>query len=270
MENKAYFLIDDERDLQRTWPRIRAGNPDFIKTFLLFSRADGRGVEAGAQQQGLDPRVLKSIVAKAHRHGLRVTTHIETAADFRNAVLAGVDEITHLPMPELDGSADAAGYLIDASTARLTARRGITVVATAGIFERPQFGASAARLPKLRETQRANLRLLADAGVRIAIGSDGISGEQPMATALDEALYLRRNGFFDALTLLKLWTENTAATIFPERRLGQLRDGYEASFLVLDADPLLDFGNVRRISMRVKQGQMLATPINQTADGQTP
>jgi hypothetical protein len=36
-----------------------------------------------------------------------------------------------------------------------------------------------------------------------------------------------------------------------------LRNGYEASFLVLEADPTQDFANVRRITMRVKQGERL-------------
>jgi hypothetical protein len=34
-------------------------------------------------------------------------------------------------------------------------------------------------------------------------------------------------------------------------------EGYEASFLVLAGDPLEDFGNVTRITRRVKQGKRL-------------
>jgi imidazolonepropionase-like amidohydrolase len=51
--------------------------------------------------------------------------------------------------------------------------------------------------------------------------------------------------------------ENTAATIFPGRKIGRLEDGYEASFLVLDGDPLADFGNTGRIAMRFKEGVFL-------------
>jgi imidazolonepropionase-like amidohydrolase len=93
--------------------------------------------------------------------------------------------------------------------------------------------------------------------VRIALGSDGISGEKPMATSLSEALYLHDNGFFDAPTLLRMWTETTASTIFTQRRIGRLQPGYEADFLVLDGDPLKDFASVRKIAMRVKQGEIL-------------
>ena len=64
-------------------------------------------------------------------------------------------------------------------------------------------------------------------------------------------------GFFDPLTLLTMWCETTPATIFPDRKIGRLQDGYEASFLVLDGNPLDDFTNTGRITLRVKQGHLL-------------
>jgi hypothetical protein len=91
MENRAYFFIDGEADLDAKWPRIRAGKPDFIKTFL------GGDAQLPPEFRGLDPAVLPAIVAHAHRDGLRVTSHISSVADFRVAVEAGVDEINHLP-----------------------------------------------------------------------------------------------------------------------------------------------------------------------------
>ena len=39
--------------------------------------------------------------------------------------------------------------------------------------------------------------------------------------------------------------------------IGRLAEGYEADFLVLEADPLVDFANTARIRSRVKQGQPL-------------
>jgi imidazolonepropionase-like amidohydrolase len=90
-------------------------------------------------------------------------------------------------------------------------------------------------------------------GVRIAIGSDSYR-----QTSLVEVLNLHRLKVFDNLTLLKMWCETTAATIFPQRKIGFLKEGYEASFLVLDADPLQDFANVQKIYTRVKQGEILS------------
>ena len=47
-------------------------------------------------------------------------------------------------------------------------------------------------------------------------------------------------------------------TIFPERKIGHLAEGFEASFLVLEGNPLEEFDHVKDITMRFKQGVDLA------------
>ncbi|APV48243.1 hypothetical protein BWI17_00255 [Betaproteobacteria bacterium GR16-43] len=257
MENRAYFFIDDEASLEAKWPLVLAGRPDFIKTFLLFSEEleKRRGTPA---HQGLDPKVLAAIVRKAHASGLRVTTHIDTATDFRNAVEAGVDEINHMPQPDPRFSPDLSAYVIDAATARLAASKGIIVVTTASTTERLSgTGLPPVWLPKMHDNQRENFRVLRAAGVRMAIGSDGISGERTFATARDEVRFIALNRMADNLAILRMWCEETPRAIFPNRKLGKLSPGYEANFLVLGGNPVEDLANVERIGMRVKQGLVL-------------
>jgi imidazolonepropionase-like amidohydrolase len=62
---------------------------------------------------------------------------------------------------------------------------------------------------------------------------------------------------FDNLTLLKVWTEANPEAIFPERKIGRLQESYEASFLVLDGDPMENFANVKNIRLRFKQGSFI-------------
>lgn len=62
---------------------------------------------------------------------------------------------------------------------------------------------------------------------------------------------------FGNLSLLKMWTETTPKSIFPKRKLGSLREGYEASFLALEGNPLGDLQNVRKIKYRFKQGYVI-------------
>jgi imidazolonepropionase-like amidohydrolase len=52
----------------------------------------------------------------------------------------------------------------------------------------------------------------------------------------------------------------TPRAIFPGRRIGALEEGYEANLLVLAGDPIADFGNVRRIALRMKAGRLLPPP----------
>ena len=57
-----------------------------------------------------------------------------------------------------------------------------------------------------------------------------------------------------------MWSEDTPHMIFPERKIGHLKEGYEASFLVLAGNPLEDFSQVKNIRIRFKQGQVLSGP----------
>ncbi|HJU06361.1 MAG TPA: hypothetical protein VJ692_14535 [Nitrospiraceae bacterium] len=97
--NRGYFIIDTEADLLAKWNTIMAGKPDFIKTYLIGSEPnDSKRDHASVHtRKGLDPALLPRIVPLAHREGLRVSVHVETANDFHHAVMAGVDEINHLP-----------------------------------------------------------------------------------------------------------------------------------------------------------------------------
>jgi hypothetical protein len=280
LQDNLYFTLDSEADLEKKWPLILKLRPDFIKTNLWYSdefeKRKGDAIYFG--RKALDPRLLPKIVAKAHASGLRVSVHITNAADFHNAVTAGVDEIVHAggtglyktlekrifdPAFMRDGdlyvklitdsllpsNANNPFYIpISAEDAKRAARRGIVVITTAALMLRSPEAVRAVIKPE----QAANLKVLQESGVRLAIGSDNV-----LDSSVIEAEYLRGLGLFDNLTLLKMWTETTAKTIFPNRKIGALRDGYEASFLALEGNPLEDWQNVRKIKWRFKQGFLL-------------
>lgn len=262
MAGRAYHAIADEAELEAKWPRIVAARPDFIKAFLLFSETfDGKPPmprESGdGVHKGLDPRLLGAVVRKAHAAGLRVSAHVDTARDFENAVDAGVDEVNHLPQPDPRYSPDLSAYVIGPAVARRAAAWGVTVVTTASTTERLSPSLPLAWRVPMRANQRMNLERLGAAGVKVALGSDGISGERRFVTARDEARFIADHRLLTPLQLLRAWSVHTPKTIFPDRKLGELRAGFEANFLVLDGDPLDDPENLHRIGMRVKRGVVL-------------
>lgn len=254
-----YWIVDTTADLDRKWPRIMEGHPDFVKTTLIYSEeyAQRKDDPKFFGWRGLDPRVLPEIVRRAHAEGLRVSTHVESAADFHNAVLAGVDEVNHMPgfrLTEDVVSHPDSAFEISREDARLAAGQSTFLVTTIGeAGDIDPKGPKAADRARYDTLHRRNLRMLHDNGVGIALGSDAYRGD-----TVAEALYILGLGVFDNRTLLRLWCETTARTIFPGRKIGALREGFEASFVVLEGDPLADFSNVTRIRKRVKQGQTLA------------
>lgn len=264
-EGDFYHTIESRADLDARWPAIAAAEPDFIKTYLLFSEEYAKRLAdtTTVGWRGLDPALLPEIVRRAHAAGLRVSTHVETAADFRAAVAAGTDEINHLPgfRPEgnaLSGYARLDRYRLAAADARAARSRGVTVVTTVSevleLLEAAvaQGGAEAAGAASARAMIVENLRLLRDAGVTVAVGSD-----RYRASSAPEVLALRRTGVYDDATLLRMWSMTTPRAIFPGRRIGSFESGYEANLLVLAGDPLADFANVGRITMRMKAGFLL-------------
>jgi hypothetical protein len=257
-EGAFSYVTDNASELERKWPAHLATRPDFIKTYLLYSEEYGarRMDEAFFGWKGLDPSLLKTFVAKAHAAGLRVSTHIESAADFHNAVAARVDEINHMPgfrMYEDIRPHPVAAFEISEPDARLAARQGTFVVTTlAGATELDPNGPDAAKRRAQDALNARNLKLLYASGVRIAIGSDSYRVD-----SLPEALYLASLGAVDNLALLRMWCETTVQTIFPRRKVGFLKEGYEANFVVLGGDPLSNFANVTEVRLRVKRGHVI-------------
>jgi imidazolonepropionase-like amidohydrolase len=270
LKDHLYFTIDSEADLEKKWPLILRLRPDFIKTNLWCSDEFARRKDDPTffGRKGLDPRLLPRIVAKAHASRLRVSAHVTNAADFHHAVAAGVDEVAHIPgfgmfkalEDRFYAMVRGADSLQDLASGTLTfvplspedvkraARRGTVVITTAALALRGPGVMRAAIQP----VQAANLRLLLKHRVALAIGSDNVAD-----SSLQEFEYLRGLGVFDNLTLLKMWTETSARTIFPQRKIGALKEGYEASFLALEGNPLEDLTNVRKIRVRFKQGVLL-------------
>lgn len=96
------------------------------------------------------------------------------------------------------------------------------------------------------------MALLEAAGSPLAISSNSYG-----ATIIDGLIAGAAKGFFTPERLLRLATTDTARMIFPSRRVGCLEPGCEASFLVLDGDPLADLTHIREIRTRVKDGYLL-------------
>jgi len=264
-DGRFMHAIVDSADFERRWPGIVAAKPDFIKTTLVYSEEHAKRSADSAyfNWHGLDPALLPLVVRRAHKAGLRVSSHIESSADFHAALTAGVDEINHMPgfRPEGDSigafRGDLARYEITHADARLAAKRKVVVVTTLGeaidyLAKGDSSGLDSASRAMVRDLYRRNLRLLRSNGVRVVLGSDRFR-----ANTVSEAFALRTLGVFTNRELLSMWSVATPQAIFPARHIGCLKAGCEASFVALSGNPLDDFENVRRITVRMKQGVLV-------------
>jgi imidazolonepropionase-like amidohydrolase len=223
-EGDVYFVIDNMDDLKRKWPAIIRRKPDVIKIFLLDTEhfEERKKSTSTIDDKGLNPALVPEVVRRAHRSGLRVAAHVETAADLRVAVAAGVDIIARLPGLDPKAGESPSRYELTEKVARVMARKGITVIPTAWLAERlaapkPWLSGAAAmadvaQLERAKTVQRKGLKLLKSHGVRIAIGSDLFEN------ASREAKYLEQLGTFSRSEILDMWSRTTPQLIFPRRR----------------------------------------------------
>lgn len=160
--------------------------------------------------------------------------------------------MNHLPGRNAPENGDFGRYIISEADAKLAAKRGIFVVPTYSLLLSLK-NEDQSSLEKSKDVQRRNLQLLHKNGVRIAFGTDDYGN-----TSQTEAFYLKDLGVFDNLTLLKMWAETTPQTFFPNRKIGRLEEGYEASFIILGGNPLQDFEHVKNIKLRFKQGHLVS------------
>jgi len=246
LPDAGYFEADTVEGMREKWALILNEQPDFIKAMLLFSedyelRKDDPEFFG---QRGLNPELLPELVRLADEAGLRVSVHVETEADMVTAINAGVEIIAHLP------SHDTDLYLSDEAVA-LAAQSGVTLVTTLSLARRQQF-----RNPEFYEritaAQKDNLERLAAAGAHMVLGSDNTRG-----FSLAEASHIWGLEALEPAHLMTMWTTNCAQMAFPDRRIGRLEHGYEASFLVLADDPMADINAIGDIQLRVKDGAIL-------------
>jgi hypothetical protein len=248
-EGQAYYNIDSVSELESKFPRLLATKPGIIKIILTDSEnyeRDKNNTEMDSRR-GLNPQLAPLVIKKAHAAGLRVSAHVDTAADFHLALASGVDEMAHLPGYYISAGEDIKKYELSEADVKLAARRKVIVTPTANLSD--DFIPDEKQRAKVRVNQIRNLTLLKKHGVQIAIGADFYG-----TSASKEAFYLYSLGLYSNLELLKIWCETMPQNIFPQRKLGRLQEGYEASFVLLAADPLEKFESVKQINYRFKQG----------------
>jgi imidazolonepropionase-like amidohydrolase len=206
----------------------------------------------------LSPEIYGAIIDEAHKRGLRVTAHIFDLEDAKGLIRAGVDVFAH---GILDRDID------DELVAMF--RRRPDLVLTPNLPERGvradlgwlRAGVSANEFERLEAAntnrqvaqvffgiQARNLARLNAAGVRITMGTDGNRPWGPHEEMAD----MVAAGMTPAQVIVAA-TRN-GAELLRLANQGTLAAGKSADFIVLDANPLENIENTRRIAQVILRG----------------
>ncbi len=260
-ENQVYWFLDSKADVDAKWEKFLAQKPDIVKILLLDAENYDKTRNSGkAGDKGLSPEVAEYVVQKVHQANLRVYAHVETTADFRLGLKIGVDGFAHSPNYGWNGKIeDKPKNDLTLADIKLAAKQKVFITPTANIgriestiYADGKEDLQTDRFNRVIERQKKLFNLMYKNGVKIILGSDYYA-----KTLGVELWYLHDNKIFDNKTLLKIAVEDTPQAIFPNRKIGKLKDGYEASFLVLQSNPIKDFAEIKSIKLRFKQGNFI-------------
>ena len=254
LDPNILFIVNNKKEIDERIEMLKKERPDYVKMFLEYSEDYQKRLKDPKTygERGIDPKLVPYVVKKVHELGLKVLAHVYTVGDYRAALYGGVDEMVHMPGVRYEPGMDKKRFLLTEEDARETKRRGVVVNPTmAYSYEYIDTNPKYAKLVR-DEIFIPNLKLLKDHGVKILSGSDFY-----YHNVTEELARLKGSKLFTDEELLVMTTRTSSQAIFPNRKIGQLDDGYEADFLVLDRNPAENIDNINSITLRVKQGRRL-------------
>ncbi len=214
----------------------------------------------------------RAIIDEAHQHKLKVNAHVYYLADLKKLVAAGIDGLAHI----------ARDLEMDDESVQAIVARGVYVMPTLATHDRPThtsvpssvaawldgpegralgpalvervkgtFGgrtaeAAANARPRYELLQRS-VSKLARANARLLLGSDTGIEDQPFGFTEHREMELLAGAGLTPMQVIVAATSR-GADYLGQRDLGALTAGKTASFVVLDANPLDDITNTRRIA----------------------
>ena len=243
------FQINSEAEARKAVQENATHRADIIKVWVD---------EREGKVEKVTPEQYAAVIDEAHNRGLRVTAHIFHMDDAKGLMRAGLDAFAH-------GVRDKD--IDDETVSMFKARPYLTLTPNLpdrGVKKdlswlRP--GLPAAEFAKLEEAnkddpkaqtfygiQARNLAKLNAAGVRITLGTDGNRPWGPHEEMEDMVL-----AGMTPMQVIVAATRNSAGFV-RMTDAGTLEAGMSADFIVLDANPLDDITNTRRISSVILRG----------------
>ncbi|MBZ5537604.1 MAG: amidohydrolase family protein [Acidobacteriia bacterium] len=237
---------------------LPVSNPDEGRRAVLENllvRADLIKVVVDEWPRVLDEDTMKTIVAEAHRVGVRVAAHATSRLGIQVAIDAGVDSIEHADeatAQQFQAMRDKGIYLVPTLWPRdmLVVARS-TTNPLPGTRPDPE-----ATKDQIVAEQRAKLDLARKAGVKMAFGSDDWYAwpDKTRGQATRRLLEALQTFGMPPMEALRSATVNAAEVLNVRHLLGSLEPGKYADLIALEGDPLTSLSDLEKVRFVMKGG----------------
>jgi imidazolonepropionase-like amidohydrolase len=205
----------------------------------------------------LPPSLYRPIIEEARARGLRVVAHVYYLADAKELLRAGIDGFAH-GIRDLEVDEEIMGLftqrpqvfvipnLPDTPPSQADLAWLSETLPSSAIEDLKRTAVTSPARPRLFDAQARSLARMSAAGVRIAFGTDAGVGAPYGWSAHAEIADMVAAGMTPAQAIVA--ATRTSAEVLRLDQLGTIAPGKSADFIVLDANPLDDIRNTRRIS----------------------
>jgi imidazolonepropionase-like amidohydrolase len=270
-DDDPVWLMKDDAQVNGFVERLAARRPDMVKIWFVSRRGDDLEKQAA---------LVRAAIDAIHARKLRAAVHATSLDTARIAVKAGADILVHsVGDREVDDEFVAevvkrqviyVPTIIVSRSYREVRTRSVAIepferdCAPAGTIESfdalrdlPESLLPRPETPPPDQTAvlQKNLKRLADAGAVIAAGTDAGNTRTLHGPSLHREFVLMAEAGMTPMQILVSATSN-GARLMGRDDVGRIADGLHADFLILDADPLADIRNTRRIHAVYRGGSL--------------
>ena len=249
-----------------------ARNPDFLK---ITYEEHGWGTRPMIPILPID--LMTKIIQYYNDHGIRSTAHTSSEIRAREAIFAGIDTLAH---PVIQGPVSDS-FVLMMKARQIPEASTMTIGDNySRLADHPEFldqplyqdTLEPEEIERLKTVESArqkenrwaawmkvmtpvcqeNIRKIDGAGGIIALGTDQSSGP-----SVHRELELLVAGGVPTMNAIRIATLNSAKFLGRERDMGSVEEGKIADLVLLDANPLDDINNAKKIRMVIKGGEII-------------
>ena len=237
MRKEMAIEVSSKDDVTNGIAELKNAGIDFLK--MTYQGGDYLYFGKNVPLKKLDKEFMRQIISEGKKNGLKTTAHVFCKEDVRELLEAGIYGIEH-------GILDEA-LSADDDILKLWKESGARFVPTVNAMT---YENDPNRLPNSIH----NLKLIYDAGIPIAMGTDTMLEAGTEESVQHELEYYVEAGL-TPMQAIELATKNGAEHLGIADRKGLVKEGMEADLILLEKDPAKDISNIRFINKVFAKGK---------------